>query len=127
MKRFLIGALALSLRAGTTLSAQAEPASRGPGPHSAPVQVEAHAAVRGPAHVQVIARAEHRPAPKPVFHAFRRGQIAPAAYRQKGRFVDYRRARLHAPVRGYQWVRADNQYLLIALASGFIAQAVAAH
>lgn len=37
---------------------------------------------------------------------------------------DYRRYRLSAPPRGYQWVRVDNQFLLIGAASGVIASIV---
>lgn len=37
---------------------------------------------------------------------------------------DYRRYRLSAPPRGYQWVRVDNQFLLIGAASGIIASIV---
>lgn len=33
---------------------------------------------------------------------------------------DYRRHHLHAPGRGQQWVRVDNQYLLISAATGLI-------
>jgi Ni/Co efflux regulator RcnB len=40
--------------------------------------------------------------------------------------VDYRRHHLRAPPRGYQWVRADNDYALVALTTGLIASIVAA-
>ena len=33
---------------------------------------------------------------------------------------DYRRHHLHAPGRGQQWVRVDNQFLLITAATGLI-------
>lgn len=39
---------------------------------------------------------------------------------------DYRRYRLQAPPRGYQWVRVDNEFLLIGAASGIIASIIAA-
>ncbi|MCY1669097.1 RcnB family protein [Rhizobium sp. SL86] len=38
---------------------------------------------------------------------------------------DYRRYRLSAPPRGYHWVRADNEFLLIGAASGLIAGIIA--
>ncbi len=38
---------------------------------------------------------------------------------------DYRRYRLSAPPRGYHWVRANNEYLLIGVASGVIASIIA--
>ncbi|WP_137130112.1 RcnB family protein [Rhizobium sp. FY34] len=37
---------------------------------------------------------------------------------------DYKRYRLQAPPRGYQWVRVDNQFLLIGTASGMISSIV---
>lgn len=33
---------------------------------------------------------------------------------------DYGHYRLHAPPRGYHWVRADDRYLLVAIATGII-------
>ncbi|MFB2551700.1 RcnB family protein [Ensifer soli] len=39
---------------------------------------------------------------------------------------DYRRHKLRAPPRGQQWVRIDNQFLLISVANGVIAGFVAA-
>jgi Ni/Co efflux regulator RcnB len=38
---------------------------------------------------------------------------------------DYRRHHLHAPRRGEQWVRVDNQFLLISAATGLIVGLVA--
>lgn len=38
---------------------------------------------------------------------------------------DYRRYRLSAPPRGYRWVRADNQFLLIGVTSGVISSIIA--
>ena len=38
---------------------------------------------------------------------------------------DYRRHHLHAPPRGYRWVRADNDYLLIGITSGIVASIIA--
>ncbi|MEI9965120.1 MAG: RcnB family protein [Caulobacteraceae bacterium] len=56
---------------------------------------------------------------------FGRGQRLPAAYRGRDRFVDYRSYRLRQPPRGYGWVRNDNQFLLVALTTGLIADAIA--
>ncbi|MDE1158413.1 MAG: RcnB family protein [Neorhizobium sp.] len=39
---------------------------------------------------------------------------------------DYRRYRLSSPPRGYHWVRADNQYLLIGVTSGLISSIITA-
>ncbi|MBY3119979.1 RcnB family protein [Rhizobium laguerreae] len=38
---------------------------------------------------------------------------------------DYRRYRLAPPPRGYRWVRADNDYLLIGVTSGIISSIIA--
>ena len=38
---------------------------------------------------------------------------------------DYRSHRLSAPPRGYQWVRVDNQFLLIGVTSGIISSIMA--
>ncbi|MBB4289666.1 Ni/Co efflux regulator RcnB [Rhizobium leguminosarum] len=38
---------------------------------------------------------------------------------------DYRRYRLAPPPRGYRWVRADNDYLLIGVTSGIISSVIA--
>ena len=37
---------------------------------------------------------------------------------------DYRRYRLAPPPRGYRWVRADNDYLLIGVTSGIISSKI---
>jgi Ni/Co efflux regulator RcnB len=53
------------------------------------------------------------------------GQRLSQAYR--GNTVDYRRHHLDAPPYGYRWVQADDQYLLIGIASGLIASIIAGH
>ncbi|RCS24851.1 transmembrane signal peptide protein [Phyllobacterium salinisoli] len=53
-----------------------------------------------------------------------RGRALPRSYR--GHVVrDYSRYQLRRPARGQQWVRVDNDYLLISIASGVIASIVA--
>lgn len=47
-----------------------------------------------------------------------RGQRLPGAYRGGG--VDYRRHQLRRPPRGYQWVRVGDDYVLSATATGLI-------
>ena len=37
---------------------------------------------------------------------------------------DYRRYRLSAPPRGYHWVRANNDFLLIGITSGVITRVI---
>ena len=59
-------------------------------------------------------------------HRWARGERLPASYyRDRGHYVDYRRYHLRQPPRGYQWVRVDNNYALVALTSGLIASIIA--
>jgi len=39
---------------------------------------------------------------------------------------DYRRYRLHQPPRGYQWVRVDNDFILVSVATGVISSIIGA-
>ncbi|PWF39071.1 hypothetical protein C7C56_027575 [Massilia glaciei] len=45
-------------------------------------------------------------------------------YHQNDYYVvsDYRRHRLHAPQHGYHWVQSGNDFALVAIATGLIAQ-----
>ncbi|KQV81758.1 RcnB family protein [Rhizobium sp. Root1220] len=52
-------------------------------------------------------------------------RMTPAERRHMQDVRDYRRYRLSAPPRGYRWVRVDNDYLLIGVASGVIANIIA--
>ena len=47
-----------------------------------------------------------------------RGERLPGAYRGGG--VDYRRHQLRRPPRGYQWVQVGDDYVLSAVATGLI-------
>jgi Ni/Co efflux regulator RcnB len=59
-------------------------------------------------------------------HAWKRGERLPVTYYQnRNYYVDYRRAHLRAPPRGYQWVQVDNNYVMVALATGLIASLIA--
>jgi Ni/Co efflux regulator RcnB len=54
-----------------------------------------------------------------------RGDKLPAQYRANQYVVsDWKSSNLRKPPRGYHWVRANNQYVLSALASGVIADIV---
>ena len=50
---------------------------------------------------------------------FRRGERLPAQYR-RGPEVNWRAYRLRQPPRGYEWVRAHNNFVLIARSNGVI-------
>ena len=76
----------------------------GPGPHHAP---QAHRRGAGPDHRWV------------------KGYRLPPQYRSKQYVVhNWRSHRLSAPPRGYQWVQYGGDYMLVAIASGVIAQLV---
>jgi Ni/Co efflux regulator RcnB len=49
-----------------------------------------------------------------------------AERRRMAEVRDYRRYRLSAPPRGHHWVKLDNDFLLVAIASGVISGIVAA-
>lgn len=58
-------------------------------------------------------------------HDFYRGQRLSAEYRRHEYIVDnWRYHRLSAPPRGYHWVQTGPDYVLVAIASGIIAQIV---
>ena len=61
---------------------------------------------------------------RPDFRPWQRGGYLPPAYR--GYVVnDYGRYRLRPPPRGYHWVRANDDYVLAAIATGLILEVIA--
>lgn len=57
-----------------------------------------------------------------------RGDRLPAEYRHRNYVVDdWRNHNLSAPPRGYQWVQSGGDYVLIAIATGIIAQLLLNH
>jgi Ni/Co efflux regulator RcnB len=58
---------------------------------------------------------------EPGYRAWRRGDRLPSYYQGRYRQVDYRRAHLRAPPRGYHYVQDDRgEYLLVGIATGVI-------
>lgn len=58
-------------------------------------------------------------------NVYYQGDRYPAEYRNRHYVVDdWRGHHLSAPPRGYQWVQSGNDYVLIAIASGIIAQLI---
>ena len=56
-------------------------------------------------------------------YSYYRGDRFPAEYRTRGYVVDdWRGHRLSAPPPGYHWVQSGGDYLLVAIATGVIAQ-----
>lgn len=61
-------------------------------------------------------------------HRWARGhRLSPAERRHMAYVRDYRRYKLRTPPRGQQWVRVDNDFLLISLATGVIVGLAATH
>ena len=61
--------------------------------------------------------------PRDYERRWNRGDRLPAQYRDRQYIVDdWRGHNLSAPPRGYQWVQNGSDYLLVALATGLIAQ-----
>ncbi|WP_225765498.1 RcnB family protein [Stenotrophomonas sp. Marseille-Q4652] len=124
-----ITATVLSLALLASGSAMAAPAHKGPqhGPKP-PVMQPKH--VTAPRHVAAPPSVRHAPpsvvrhAPaRPVVVAPRRGDRLPP-HVSAVRINDWRYAGLRQPPRGYEWRRVDNQSLLVAIASGVIADIV---
>jgi len=106
MKRLLSAAIALSLLGGS--AAVAQPYQHDNGNHYGR---DRHDDDRG--------RDVRR-------HHWARGERLPAQYyRNRGYYVDYRAHHLRAPPRGYRWVQVDNNYVMVAAATGLIASIIA--
>ena len=59
-------------------------------------------------------------------HVWARGQKV-SDWKRRPAVRDYRRYGLRAPARGQQWVKVDNSYLLVSLATGLIVGLAAGH
>lgn len=71
-------------------------------------------------------RGEERRPPPPHFADFHRGERLTREYRHPNYVVsDWRAHRLHAPPRGYHWVEVGPDFLLVAIATGIIAEVLA--
>ncbi|MDR7144680.1 RcnB family protein [Rhizobium sp. BE258] len=51
-------------------------------------------------------------------------RVSAAERRRMSDVRDYRRYRLSAPPRGYHWVKVDNDFLLVGVASGIISSII---
>lgn len=68
-----------------------------------------------------VPRAYYRDGPRPGYRFYRGGRL-PYEYRSHQYVVDdWRGHQLRRPPRGYHWVQAGPDYLLVAIASGVIA------
>ena len=119
MKRLLTAAIALSLLTGT--AAMAQPDHRDDRDNRG-AQDQRHDEGRGHAYGHDDNRGGQQ------HHNWARGQRLPSNYyADRGHYVDYRANHLRRPPRGYQWVQADDNYALVALATGVIASIAASH
>jgi Ni/Co efflux regulator RcnB len=109
MKKFAIALIAATVLAGpiATTAAQAQDWRQDNGRH-----VQRHVDKKVVIHKQSWSRG-HR--------------MTPDERRRGSDVRDYRRYRLSAPPRGYKWVRVDNNYLMIGIATGVISSIIAAH
>jgi len=61
-------------------------------------------------------------------YAYYQGDRLPYEYRHRNYVVnDWRAHRLSAPPNGYHWVQSGNDYILVAIATGIIAQILLSH
>ena len=135
--------------ASTAALAQPRPHDAGPArghaPHMQPHHSNQRPALQAP-HQRPMPQPIHaRPGAKPAHphgmppgHAKRmgagpqqqwvKGSRVPQQYRSKQYVVnDWRGHGLHRPPRGHQWVQYGGDYLLVAIASGVIAQLILSH
>lgn len=122
-KRIILAAVTFSMLAVPMAQAQ----SRHDGPRAGQHHYQPHKpgkpAYRAPTHRPQAQRpSAHRhqaQRPAPARHKFRQGQRIQNWQRQP-HVRDYGRHGLSKPSRGQQWVKVDNEYLLISLATGVI-------
>jgi hypothetical protein len=70
---------------------------------------------------------QHMAPPMARGNHWSRGQRLPSSYRTRSHYVDYRAHHLRAPPRGYRWVQADDNFVLVAATTGLIASIIAAN
>ena len=125
-KRTILAALAFSVLAVPMAQAQ----SRYDGPrsghhYSQPNKPVYQAPRRQQAQNRHGPQRHHAQRPAPSRHHWTRGRYVPE-WQRRQQVRDYHRHGLRAPARGQQWVKVDNDYLLIGLATGVILGIVAA-
>lgn len=112
---------------------QDQPRHKAHRPQTRPPQ-QAHRPVRPdyrPGYAHGVRPPAYRPPPSHAYrgagpnHNWHRGSRLPPSYRTQHYVVrDWRGHRLHAPPRGHYWVQNGADYLLVAIATGVIAQIV---
>lgn len=139
MRAFSLSVMAsvLALSLGASSLAQAQPGGDRHGPrdrahaHGNPGPGQRWEHRHRPPPPPPMVRPGHRPPPGPAWHGSgpqRRwvvGSHVPRQYRAPQYYVhDWRRRGLYAPPQGYRWVRYNGDYLLVAIATGLIANLV---
>lgn len=118
-KRTILAAVALSMFAVPMAQAQSRYDAPRPGHHySQPKKPAYHAPVQKRAQKPAPQR-HHAQRPAPTRHHWAKGKRVPE-WQRRHQVRDYHRYGLRAPARGQQWVKVDNDYLLISLATGLI-------
>ncbi|HEY4191737.1 MAG TPA: RcnB family protein [Mesorhizobium sp.] len=121
MKRLVLAAVAASFLAAPMISAQAAPMVA---PIAAPSANVVHVDWKKPNQVQkrkvVVTKKVVRK------QQWKRGQRY-SDWRRHQAVSDYNRHGLQRPGRGQEWIKVDNNYLLVGIASGVIGAMIAAH
>ena len=120
MKKFILTAAAVSILASPFAIA---PAS------AAPQERTVTKVKTGPHGRTVVTKRVTKPAPRPAYRRWAKGQRFDHRYAQNYRVVNdwqrYRGRRLYAPPRGYHWVRSGNDAVLVAVTGGLIGAVIA--
>ncbi len=118
-KRTILAAVALSMFAVPMAQAQSRYDGARSGHHySQPVKPGYHAPKQHRAHKPVPPR-HHAQRPAPTRHHWAKGKRVPE-WQRRQHVRDYSRYGLRAPAKNQRWVKVDNDYLLISLATGVI-------
>ncbi|HEY5818910.1 MAG TPA: RcnB family protein [Mesorhizobium sp.] len=125
MKRTILSALAATMLAATSLgAAQAAPVVAQPLHHSQVEVVDWKPGKR--VFKRQIVRKHGMVNKRVVRNHWVRGHRVPG-WQRRHVVNDYRRYHLQRPGRGQHWVRVDNDFLLVGVASGIIAGIIAAN
>lgn len=146
MKRIILSIMAISMLAATSLQGQAASLNRPAAPQAELVQVDYRKPVHGQSHKKPAPKYDSRrdhgrydnhrdkgrygnyhTAKKPNYakrHDWKRGQRY-SDWRRHAPVRDYKRHGLKRPAPGQQWIKVDNDYLLVGLATGLIAGVIA--
>lgn len=118
-KRMILAAVAFSMLAVPMAQAQ----SRHDGPRSHHQQSHSskqkYQAPKRHGAQKPAPRGHHAYRPAPSRQKWKQGQRVPN-WQKRQQVRDYHRYGLRKPARGQQWVKVDNDYLLISLATGVI-------